>query len=134
MKRVILVSIILFFLLISPLIGFADPLPGGGSGPYYLNTNPSSNSKSSSESVRINNPLTSNTFFDLIGKLIDFAFYLSLGIAPIMIIIAGFYFITAQGEAQKIKLAREMIVWSLIGVLIIFSAKAIIVFFLKVIK
>jgi len=80
--------------------------------------------------VKIENPLGPNTtFWDLIDKLIDFIFYLAIAVAPIMFIVAGFYFITAAGDPEKINIAKKMILWVLIGLLIVFLAKALIVFF-----
>ena len=79
------------------------------------------------EAVTIDNPLAADSFWELIDALIDFIFYLAIAIAPIMFIIAGFYFITAAGEPEKIQTAKKMILWTLIGLLIVFCAKGIIV-------
>ena len=79
--------------------------------------------------VTIDNPLQWNSFWELINKIIDFIFYLSLGIAPIMIIVAGFYFITAAGDPAKIEIAKKIILWTLIGLLVIMSAKGLIALF-----
>jgi len=81
------------------------------------------------QGVTIENPLRAQSFWDLIDKLIDFIFYLAIAIAPIMFIVAGFYFITAAGDPEKINTAKKMILWVLIGLLIVFLAKALIVFF-----
>lgn len=79
--------------------------------------------------VQIDNPLTSDTFQEFIYKLIDFIFWLAIAIAPIMIIVAGFYFITAMGDPEKVKIAKQIILWTLIGLLIIFCAKGLIKLF-----
>ncbi len=47
-------------------------------------------------------------------------------IAVVMLIISGIKFITAQGEPQKIKDARNTIIWSLIGLAIAVSAEVIV--------
>lgn len=83
----------------------------------------------SAQSVTINNPLTSNTFTELLNKIIDFIFYVCVyGVAPLMIVIAGFMFIMAQGDPAKVQKARDMVLWTLIGVLVIFLSKALIKF------
>lgn len=82
--------------------------------------------------VRIDNPLQYTSFTDLIYRIIDFIFYLAIGIAPIMIIIAGFYFITATGEPTKIDTAKKIIRWTLIGLLVVMSAKGLIVLFKEI--
>lgn len=78
------------------------------------------------QGVEIPNPLKANNFWELIGYLIDFIFYLAIVISPIMIIIAGFYFITAMGEPEKINAAKKIILWTLIGLLVVICAKGIV--------
>lgn len=47
-------------------------------------------------------------------------------VAVIMIIIAGLQFIVGQGEPQKIKDARNTIIWSILGLVIALSAEMLI--------
>jgi len=82
--------------------------------------------------IEIPNPLKAQNFIELLNTIIDFIFILSLGIAPIMIIISGFYFITAMGEPEKIATAKKIIIWALIGLLVVFCAKGLIELFQKV--
>lgn len=79
--------------------------------------------------VTIDNPLASDSFADLIDAIINIIFMLAIAIAPIMFIVAGFYFITAAGEPEKIQIAKKMILWTLIGLLVVMSAKGIIMLF-----
>lgn len=85
-----------------------------------------------SAQITIPNPLKAATFPELLDYIIDFIFILALGIAPIMIIVAGFYFITAAGDPAKIQTAKQIILYTLIGLLIVFSAKGLIELFAKV--
>lgn len=79
-----------------------------------------------SEAVSIPNPIESQSFFELLNKIIDFIFTISIPITALMIIIAGFYFITAQGEPEKIQTAKRIITWALIGFLIVLCAKGLV--------
>ncbi len=79
--------------------------------------------------ITIPNPLKAQSVTELLNTIIDFIFMLALGIAPIMIIVAGFFFITAMGEPEKIQTAKQIILWVLIGLLIVFCAKGIIKLF-----
>ena len=81
------------------------------------------------EAVTIDNPLAADDFAQLIDGIINIIFTLALAIAPIMFIIAGFYFITAAGEPEKIQTAKKMILWTLIGLLVVISAKGLIMLF-----
>jgi len=58
------------------------------------------------------------------GLLTDIA----VPIAIIMIIIAGFYFMTAQGEPGKIETAKKMIFWTLIGMAVVLLADVVVAF------
>ena len=84
------------------------------------------------EGVTIENPLKAKTFWELIDNIINFIFYLAIAIAPIMFIIAGFYFITAAGDPEKINTAKKMILWTLVGLLIVMSAKGLIALFQEI--
>ncbi len=85
------------------------------------------------EGIEIENPLGYDTFIELINKIIDFIFYISFfGIGPLMIIIAGFYFVTATGDPKKIDTAKKMILWTLIGLLVVISAKGLIALFREI--
>jgi len=79
--------------------------------------------------ITIDNPLKAKNFTELLDAIINFIFYLALGIAPIMILVSGFYFVTATGDPEKIMTAKKIILWTLIGLLIVFSAKGLIKLF-----
>jgi len=49
-----------------------------------------------------------------------------------MIIVAGFYFITATGDPAKIDTAKKIILWTLIGLLVVISAKGLIALFKEI--
>lgn len=82
--------------------------------------------------VSIDNPLKAENFAQLLNAIIDIIWYISVGIAPIMITIAGFYFITAMGDPKKIDTAKKLILWVLIGLIIVTSAKGIIELFQQI--
>lgn len=78
------------------------------------------------QAVTIPNPLKANTFEQLLNSIVDFLFYLSLGLVPLMIVIAGFYFILAEGDPDKIKTAKTLLRWTIIGFIVVICAKGII--------
>ncbi|MBU4481104.1 hypothetical protein KKH59_02195, partial [Patescibacteria group bacterium] len=51
--------------------------------------------------------------------------YLAMALAVLMLVIAGFIFLTAGGEPQKVNTAKTLILYTLIALLIIILAKAI---------
>lgn len=76
--------------------------------------------------VEIENPLEAESFEDLIDSLINFIFWISIAIAPLMIIIAGFYWLTAAGDPDRVKTALNIIKWTVIGFAIILFAKGLV--------
>ncbi len=79
-----------------------------------------------SDAVCIKNPLKACSFEALIGSLIDFIFGISLAIVPLMVIIAGFYWLTAAGDPKKVKTALDIIKWTVIGFAIILFARGLV--------
>lgn len=75
--------------------------------------------------VCLDNPLKADTFAKLIDTIINFLFYLAIAITPIMLIMAGFYYLTAAGEPEKINTAKKIILYTLVGLVIVISAKGI---------
>ena len=62
---------------------------------------------------------------DLYGRLI-FAFMGITGIiALLMFIIGGFQWMTAGGNAEKVKKGRDTLMWAVFGLIVIFSSYAI---------
>lgn len=80
-------------------------------------------------SISIANPLRATTFNALILAIVNIIFTIALALAPLMIIIAGFYFMTAAGDPAKIQTAKQIILWTLIGLLIILLSRGIITLF-----
>jgi hypothetical protein len=82
--------------------------------------------------VVIRNPLQAQNFQQLIEAIINIIYTIGIYLAIIMILIAGFYYITAQGEPAKIQTAKQIIIYTIIGLLIIISAKGIVTVFREV--
>jgi hypothetical protein len=71
-------------------------------------------------------PLACNTIPECIEKIISFIFWIAIAIVPIMIIIAGFLFLTSGGDPEKVRTAKKMLLYTCIGLVIILLAKGII--------
>lgn len=76
--------------------------------------------------IEISNPLEYDTFEKLIESLINFIFGLAIAVAPIMFIIAGFLFLTAAGNPERIDRAKKMIWYTVIGLAIVLLSRALI--------
>jgi hypothetical protein len=88
------------------------------------------------ESVKITNPLAGigiNNIWDLVTKLFSWAIMFAGIVATGTIIYAGYKLITAGGDSNAIKTAGNQIKWSLIGLVVILSAYAIVELIVKTI-
>lgn len=75
-------------------------------------------------------PTTAPTLdvWDSLDQIVNWIFAILLVVAVIFILIAAFQFITAAGDADKVKTARNFVLYALIGVAVAFLAKGLIVF------
>lgn len=82
--------------------------------------------------VEIENPVTSDSLWELLSRVIDFIFYISISIASLMIIIGAYFFLTSAGEPGKVQTAKNVILYALIGLVVVFLSKAIINLLLEI--
>jgi hypothetical protein len=83
----------------------------------------------SAATITIPNPLKVNSFQQLIEVIISAIFNIALLIAPLMFIISGFYWLTSAGNPARLKIAQDIIKWTVIGLIIIIASKGIITLF-----
>jgi hypothetical protein len=62
----------------------------------------------------------------LLDNIFNSMFIILLVVAAISIVIAGVFFVTAQGDPDKVAKARQFVLYALIGVLVAFAAKGLI--------
>ena len=58
----------------------------------------------------------------------NYLFGILLATAVIFFIIAGFNFVTAQGDPEKVKRARDFVLWAIIGLLVAFVSVGLVNF------
>ena len=62
----------------------------------------------------------------LLGNVTDGLFVVLTVMAALTIVFAGYIFLTAGGDPEKVKKAREFVLYALIGVAVAFSARALV--------
>ena len=62
----------------------------------------------------------------VLAKIRDYLFTILLIVAAIFIIIAAYFFVTAAGDPEKTGKARNFVLYALIGVLVGFAAKGLV--------
>lgn len=76
--------------------------------------------------IEIRNPLTAATFGELINNIISFIFNVALIVMPLIMVIAGAYYMFSGGSPDQIKQARELLYYTGIGFIVIFFARGVI--------
>lgn len=79
----------------------------------------------SSLSVKLANPISSNTVSALLSKLLDLVVQIGVVVVTMGIIYSGFLYATARGNSSKVKSAHETFYWTIIGAAIVLGAFAI---------
>jgi len=74
----------------------------------------------------LTNPTGMNTFSELIDKIADWMLNIGLILAPLMFVIGGIMFITANGNPSKIQTAQHILIYTAIGILVILLAKSLV--------
>ncbi|MCK4355213.1 hypothetical protein KAW43_02640 [Candidatus Parcubacteria bacterium] len=59
-------------------------------------------------------------------NIADWLFYILLGVAVVFIVIGGIYYVTAQGDPEKVKKAGQSIQYALIGVIVAAVSKGLV--------
>lgn len=84
-------------------------------------------------SICIQNPLQTTSFTGVVDKILDILFFVAIAVAPVMIIVAGFKFLTGGGDPKNLTTARQMLIWTGVGFGIILLSKGIVMILKSVI-
>ena len=87
-------------------------------------SNPSENNNNVGSGII--NPLKWDTWTDLIGAINKFIFVLAVAVAPVMFVIGGFMIVTAGGNPNQVTKAKNLMIYTAIGLAIVLLAQAII--------
>jgi len=71
----------------------------------------------------IDNPLAASDFTTLVNSIIDWLIIIGSSVAVIMIIYAGFLWMTSGGNEEKVTKARQTLTWALVGLGILMIGK-----------
>jgi hypothetical protein len=82
--------------------------------------------QSGNTTITLLNFLEFDDFNDLVDRVINFIFMVGVVLAPLFYILAGFYFVTAAGEAQRVATAKNIMLYTTIGLGIILFARGLI--------
>ncbi len=87
---------------------------------------PGGNTGSNGSNEKLINPLKGGgNLQSFLLNILDFIINIGSIIVILMLVFVGFKFVTAQGEPGKISEARDMLLWTVIGALVLLGSKAI---------
>lgn len=73
----------------------------------------------------IKNPLKNDSLIAFFNSIIDAALKLGAIVSVVAVILAGFMFVTAHGDEEKIKTAKKILLYAVIGMVILLGARMI---------
>lgn len=76
--------------------------------------------------MTIPDPLEGKTIQEIISSIMDLLAVIGIGVATIMIIWGGIQYMTAGANEQQVTSAKKTIIWAIIGLAIVWSAKFIV--------
>ena len=62
---------------------------------------------------------------DFLNRILAFVIRIGTVVVILMLVFVGYKFVAAQGEPGKITEARQMLLWTVVGALILLGAQAI---------
>ncbi|MEK9183230.1 MAG: pilin [Patescibacteria group bacterium] len=85
------------------------------------------------EKIPLPNPLGTTNILDLGARLIQAGLGIAGSLALLFFIYGGFLWLTSGGSPDKIKKGRDVFLWSVVGLVIIFSSYLMVDFVIKAI-
>ena len=73
--------------------------------------------------VKLDNPIKAESFEALVTAILEVVVAIGTPIAILAIIYSGFLFVKAQGKPEALKIAREALIWTIVGVAVLLGAK-----------
>jgi len=123
MRTFIITTLSLFILLSFAPSVFAAITPAAGNPTTPAAGNPV---LKTGQNVTLINPLGSGTDLPtLLKKILEFVVYIGSIIVIFMMIYVGYKFVVARGNESKITEARQMLLWTVVGALVLLGAQAI---------
>jgi hypothetical protein len=139
MNRAIISIILGFSLLFSFSLGFSA-LAQSSNGTTTLSQSGSGQTTAPASAKTLTNPLKDSqgkpvtSFQQLLGVIINYLMGIIGSVALIMFIVGGLTWLTSGGNSTKVKKGKDIIVWSALGLALIFSSYALVRFLLEVTK
>jgi hypothetical protein len=84
--------------------------------------------------IQINNPITADSFEEIVSNIINFLFTISFVVAPLMIVWAGGLYVTSAGDQKKVETAKNVILYTVAGMIILLFSKGFVAIINQLLK
>jgi hypothetical protein len=128
LQTVVLYSAFLFVLIVpfsSVLAQFRGTTGTGNAnttGTGNANTTGTGNANTLNLNVKLNNPISTNTFQEFVQAALDIVLKIGIPVVALFIIYSGFLFVTARGNADKLKTAKTTFIYTCLGAAVLLGA------------
>jgi hypothetical protein len=107
----------------NPSVGTTNNPPAGSLGPY--DNGGGSGASFNDGTNQLMNPLSSSSLMEFLLAVLDIFIIFAIPIIILMIIYAGFMYVTARGSEEKITTATRSLTYAVLGGLLILGARLI---------
>ncbi|MEK7104100.1 MAG: pilin [Patescibacteria group bacterium] len=114
--------------------GFGSPCETKTVGTKIVGTGEVGQCQPSDGSVVFCNLSKHQSISDVVDEVTKWIFILAMVIAPLMILLGGFYMLTSRGDPKMSNTGKEIIKWAIIGLAVILFAKAFVSIIRMVLK
>ncbi len=123
------------FIILLLLFSFNSVLAQGGNSTIGVTNNPPTGVTNNPTALNLDNPLGTavSTPQILIGRIITAVMGIVGSIALLMFVYGGLIWMTSSGNQEKVKKGRDIVLWSAIGLIVIFMSYALTRFVLSTI-
>jgi len=83
------------------------------------------NAPATPSGASLQNPIKANSIPDLIGMVINSVLGIVGSLALLMFVFGGLTWMTSSGSQEKVKKGKDILIWSALGLVIVFGAYGI---------
>ena len=75
--------------------------------------------------IEFKNPIEKESIAEVITGIVGWVYKIALIVAPLMIILGGFYLVTAAGDPERVNTGKKIITWTIVGIVVVLLATSV---------
>jgi len=77
------------------------------------------------QGIEFDNPIEKESIAEVITGIVDWTYKIALIVAPLMIMLGGFYLVTAAGDPGRVDTGKKIITWTIVGIIVVLLATSV---------